>query len=579
MAVMTLLIAGIRRKKGTFICVVLLTAIVVSMIASMNSVKDNYYKGMDNALTKLEAGEVQCFIRSESLTDEIRQKLEGSKLVSDVKYISAISAGKATVGEETTNNSHFLMRMREGISLFNDELNGLTEDTPVLTSGEIYLPYGLRQVLSCKVGDKITYSVIDKKYTFVVKGFVQEPTQGATNIGWKQVFISDEDFDKIYRETKPLETQDAFIDVTCVIIHQAEDSELSIAKFQRQLNLETKIVTTAFGTLNKYQSVHYTTLMTDVVMGIVQAFVICLFVVMLVVMGHSIGTEIEIDYVDLGVLKAQGFVREQIRLVMGLQYLLAESVGAILGVIFSVPLERAISALCIEITAIMPTSGFSVGKALMCVLILLAVSGLLIIVKTGKIAAISPVRAISGGRDVIYWSSRIRFPIAKKLLAASVAVRQFTSEKKRYIATLFIIAILTFCMITVNLTGNLLSSREAMEAMGLISVNVELGHKDGIVEGRFDEAEAIIEEYSDIIRKCDTYRCYASVNGENYMCESYSDPSVMTRTLKGREIRYDNEILITQIVADALEVGIGDEVTVAYGEDEAKFIVAGLYQS
>ncbi len=579
MEILTLVKAGIRRKKGTFLCVVLLTAIVVSMLTSMYSVRDNYDKAMDIAMEEAKAGDIALFGRRDNITEKIKDKLEKSELVSEVKYIDTIACGNATVDGETSNNSHFLMTMREGIKLYNSECDGFVENVPQLKAGEIYLPYGLRQVLLCEAGDEISYKCMDKKYTFVIKGFVQEPTQGAANIGWKQVFISKEDFNSIYKEVKPLETDEVFADVLFVMINQAEDSKMSVSRFQQQLNRETKIVDVSVGALNKDQSIHYTTLMSDVVMGIVEVFVICLFVVVLIVMSHSIGTEIETDYVDLGVLKAQGFTKEKIRGVMSMQYLMAELIGAVIGILISVPLERVISDVCMEITAILPLTGFAVGKAVLCVAAIILVSVVVLIIKTGKIARISPVRAISGGRESIYFGSRLQAPVSGRLLSASVAFRQFTSDKKRYIGTLFIISVLTFCMITVNLIGNLLGSRSAQEAMGLVTPDISLGYKDGMVDGCFDEAESIIKEFTNISKQSDTYRCYASLNGANYMCESYSNPSAITRSIKGREIRYNNELMITEMVADALELKIGDEVTVSYEDSEEQFIVVGLYQS
>ncbi len=81
-------------------------------------------------------------------------------------------------------------------------------------------------------------------------------------------------------------------------------------------------------------------------------------------------------------------------------------------------------------------------------------SALIILLKTRRVTKISPVRAISGGRSEIYFDSRLNAPITSKPLSASLAFRQFTSNKKRYAGTVMIAAILTFFMIPVNLIGD-----------------------------------------------------------------------------------------------------------------------------
>ncbi len=54
-----------------------------------------------------------------------------------------------------------------------------------------------------------------------------------------------------------------------------------------------------------------------IVSTFLSAFIGILFVIVLIVIGHNISAGIEMDYVDLGILKSQGFVSARIRLVLG----------------------------------------------------------------------------------------------------------------------------------------------------------------------------------------------------------------------------------------------------------------------
>ena len=583
MEILTLLKANIRRKKGTFISIVLLTTIITAVMTSIFSVRDNYGDALANALEKSDCGDVTVFIRTSWLTDELRENVENHKLVQKVSYYNSLPAEKSNVNGVSDGNSHFMLKMIDGLELFNEDLDGFEASIPKLNSGEIYLPLGLKSKLECNIGDVISYEMSDGKHEFIIKGFVQEPTNGAMTIGWKQVFISDEDYQNIYDIVKPLETTTHNVEFTMIRIHKAKDCELSAAKFQRQLNLDTKIIDTAAGALNEMQSVRYSTLLPDVVTNIVLVFVIFLFIIVLIVMSHSIGTEIEIDYVDLGVLKSQGFSKWHIRGVMILQYLLAQVVGIVIGSITAVPIEYEISKLCMSVTAILPDKGIAVDKSLLCMTIILLTSAILVLTKTAKVAKISPVRAISGGREEIYFSSRLNAPIVKKALSATLALRQFTSGKKRYIGTMLIVAILTFFMITVNLIGNLLSSRGAQAAMGLLIPDIEIFYTEYVeeyVEEKYREkAEQIIEENVDISEKNSMYVGYVSLNGENLMCETYKYPENIWGILKGRAPIYENEILITEMVAETLDLKMGDEVVVSFRDKQAEFIISGIFQS
>lgn len=578
MEILTLLKANIRRKKGTFISIMLLTMIIVTIITAVFSVRDNYDRALDNALEYVDTGEIIAYIKTDTLTDELRKSVENSSLVEKVEYFDGIATNGTTIGENYDGNPFFMIEMTDKIQLFNSSADGFEENVPALKSGEIYLPLGLKNKLECNVGDTVILDLIAGNFAeFKLKGFVQEPTCGTMMMGIKHVFISHEDFQKYYDLCKPLETEDMHIDFTIMSIHQAADSDLSPAKLQRQLNVETKIVDYSTFTLNTAQTLNYTTLLPDMLLDIVLVFAILLFVTVLIVMSHSIGTEIEIDYTTLGVLKSQGFTKDKIRAVLMLQYIIAEIVGIILGCIAAIPLERLISGIFRFITAVLPDTGISIFKTMLFTIVILIVSVILIFIKTGKIAKISPVRAISGGREEIYFSSRLNVPISKKLLSASLSLRQFTSAKKRYIGAVFITAILTFCMITINLVGNMFSSRNALSMMGLTIPDIYV-HLDKSA-GSLDDIDEIIKGYTEIEDENSTIGKYISLNGEQLICIMYENPENINGLLKGREPIYDNEILITEMVADSLDIKMGDEVTVTSSGKDESYIISGIYQS
>lgn len=579
MEILTLLKANIRKKKGTFISVMLMTAIVVTVITAVFSVRDNYDNALDRAFEYAGCGEISTALPTDLLTDELRSSVENSKLVESVGYSRALVIYGIIIGDFHDRNQSLLMELTDGIRLYRSDESGFEDEIPALKNGEVYLPLGLKYKLQCNVGDTVKFDfAYDNSLEFTVKGFVQEPSVGSMMIGSKYIFISHEDFEDAYAKLKPLESEYAYLDYTLVRIHQAADSNLSPAKFQRQLNLETKIVDFSDFSFTKDQSLRYSTLLPDIILDVVLAFSIFLFVIVLIVMSHSIGTEIEIDYTTFGVLKSQGFFKGKIRAVILLQYFLAEVIGIIVGCFAAIPIEKVISGVFKYVTAVMPDNVISVGKALMFVLVILFVSAVLIFIKTKKIARISPVRAISGGREEIFFDSRLNMPVTKKCLSASLSFRQFTSAKRRYFGTILITAILTFCMITINLLGNTFSSRYAMSAIGVTLYDISVAFLDSDNAGKLDEIDDIITSHTEIEQKNSMVWQYLSLNGENLQCTIYEYPEY-TCVIKGRAPLYDNEILITEMVADTLELQMGDEVTVTSQGKEERFIISGIFQS
>ena len=251
MEILTLLKANINKKKGSFISVILLSIIIITSMTAILSVRDNCNNAMKKAFETADSGDMMVYLRAEVLTEDLRHSVENSELVGDVRCFDAICTGGSWVRDNRDGNSQFLMKMRDGILLYNDKLDGFEDSIPELKGGEIYLSLGMKYILSCSVGDTIYYDCPDAVREFTIKGFVQEPSQGAGTIGWKQVFISNEDFEKILVDCKDIDRNKFIVEATMMMIYKADDCTLSDAKFQRQLNLDTKIVANAIGSLTK----------------------------------------------------------------------------------------------------------------------------------------------------------------------------------------------------------------------------------------------------------------------------------------------------------------------------------------
>lgn len=579
METVTLLKANIRKKKVTFLSILLLMFLIAMSAAVIFGMAENYSNAMKNAYEISKSADITVYIAKENLTKELRRAVEENELVGKVRYVDTICADQSSVGDRTNRNSLFMMELREGIFLYNGDLNGFSEEIPVLESGEIYLPLGMKSTLECQLGDTIRMECEDGAHEFLIKGFVQEPALGSANIGWKQVFLSHEDFENILSSCQAVGGEHNTSEITMMLIDKADSCTLSDTKFRRQLNLDTKIIAASEGSLTKEQSMFYTGIFFKIISYVLLVFVMVLFVVVLIVMSHSITTEIEMDYVNIGILKSQGFTQGKIRGIILLQYLAAETVGIIIGAFAAVPLERTLSGITMQNTAILPDRRVPIGKNLVFTLIVLFVSLAVIVIKTGKAGRISPVRAISGGKEEIYFDSRFQGKIKKSPLFLSLAWRQLTSGRKRYAGTVMIVAILTFFMMTVNLIGNILNSRTTLEAMGINISDIAVRYQQADAENYLEEMEALVESYSPIEKKYYINSGYMSINGEELRYDCYRYPEYINGVLKGRAPLYDNEIVISEMIADTLEVDMGDEVTLMNKDKEGIYLISGIYQT
>lgn len=577
MEILTLLKANIRRKKGSFICVILLTIIIAMSTTTILSIKESALKGVDNAHVLCDTPDISANYLAHNLIEDIIDGVKNDSRVKRVNTVDALLSEKAVMGDNEYGNIMMLVKAGKDTRLLKEGMDGIEDNAPELKRGEIYVPQGLLTDLNGKVGQNIIFKTIAGDYEFTVKGILLEPMFGSAMIGWKTLCIGNEDFTEITLAVSNAETENNDGIAKILEIYKSDDCTLTNAQLRRQLNLDWGITDMSYGSSTREMVINYTTLFCTVICSILLVFVMLLLAIVVIVTVHSISVEIETNYVTFGVMKAQGFDKNKIRMLFMGQYLLAEVIGAILGIVFGIPLIGAASNIFVTITAIPAVMSIPIGIIALILAALFVLSVISIFIITTKINRISPVRAISGAKNEVYFDSRLNVPISKRLLSPSIALRQFTSAKRRYAGTLVIISVLVFFMMTVTVLANTVTSKSALEAMGTMVAEVSVSPKRKLDDSDFKKIEKEIERLSKIEKAYYSNNAYFSFAGEEIMGCVYKDPSLLP-ALRGRVPLYDNEISVSPILLDEFGLRIGDEVIIGWKGKKEKFLISGTVQ-
>ena len=575
----TLIRENIRCKKGTFISILILMFISAMSLTLILSVDKSCNDTLDELYEQADSPDFISFIREDRFDDTLKSKLDSHKIIERYTVTDAIATDMVMSNGMTNGNTWYLSALKKDVRLVNDDGTGYEDDLPELNKGEMYISFGAKSKMDCKKGDKLTMRACGQDYQFTVKGFVAEPMIGSMNIGWKWNFISDEDLAAMRKEALDnCSDENGYWACKIVQVYRADDCDLSDGRFRRQINLDTGLVSKSWGSITKDMSTHYTNIYCEIIMGIMFAFIMILVGVVMIVMWHSISSGIEMDYTDLGILKAQGFSSRRIRAVFVIQYLFAELIGSVLGFIAAIPLIGVLTGVFDNMSGFIAQTHIAAAKTAFVMLMIFIVSTLFILLATRKIGRITPMRAIQGGKSEIYFDSRLKAPIGQKCLSALLALRQFTSSKRRYAASIVIASLLIFFMLMINGIGDSLKSKKAAEMMGGYYYDVELYINSKVSKETCDEIVKVAEKHADIRARYFQSQQYLSINGEEIICQirAYPEDHYVS---EGRACKYDNEILITDLVADELDLKIGDTVTVTKNENSAKYIITGFYPS
>ncbi|MCH5296553.1 MAG: ABC transporter permease [Ruminococcus sp.] len=574
MGILTLLKANIRRKKGSFVSVIILMIIISLALTAVLSISESSKTSIANALEYADAPNITTYFSAENMSDELMTSLKSHKLVDRVESLTVANCFLEFNGKKDGNNCYVQKYDSSKFRRLKDDCSDYSNITDKPKKGEIFVTQGYLTRDDVKIGDtlKVYNDYSDKPVMeLTIGGIVVEPTNGASTIGWKQAFVSDEDYKTLIDNSEK--------DYYLLKIYKTENCELNDRQFRRQLNVDTSVIDKAFGSMAREESLYYTGLFSETIISILLVFLVFLMIIVLIMIKHSISTSVEIDYVNLGVLKAMGFSKGKIRIVFVLQYLIAQVIGAVIGFALAVPVAQLFGNIFQPIIAIPNDNTIAVVPSVLILISVLIISGFFILLSTRKISRISPIRAISGFKKEIYFDSRIKVPISKKLISSSLALRQFISNKKRYISTIIIASLLVFFMLTITSLGDTINSKSANEAMGIIYTEISISLKDtDQYDKKEKEIDEVIEKSTNIEKKYMMRSEYMSLNGENIFCFIYKNPQVMN-TVTGRAPLYDNEIAITDFISDELGINIGDTVTVSKRGYKADFLITGFIQT
>lgn len=458
---------------------------------------------------------------------------------------------------------------------FTGDLSGYRTDTPEIVPGEVYVSPSLVSMFGVELGSEIVFPIARAggDVSFTVKGFYEDPFMGSSMIGMKGFLICQADHDALAELIRS-----SGIDALArdgAMLHLFSDSGLTTWLLNQAINENTSLpVYTEF--VHSAQAIAgFMLILQNAFSGLLIAFVIVLLAAVLAVLSHSIGSTIESDYRDMGILKTVGFTSAALRRLQLLQYGAAILVGMCLGLLLTAPVSRLVSGVTLTTTGIQVPVQLPFlwcAGAFAAILVLL---GTFILWKTEKIGAISPMRAIrgeTGGTGAITGATPA---IHGTGLCLRLALRQLLTERRKYVSACAVAVLLVFFASMIGRMDAWLGP----DGKGMMDAFNPADHDLGVQTfGTLDETEAekLVLSFTGITDSYLLAMPSVAVNGVDYTANVIDQPERF-HILEGRTCETDREIVLTEFVAAHLGLGIGDSVTVSGGLGSGEFTVTGLY--
>lgn len=596
MEIRTLLKANIRKQKRNFIGIVILMFIISVSVISVMTIKMNGDSHISSEVNRIGYGELSIWMNKPDDIDYFTEQLEQNEDVDKVENVQMVCADHATIsGSESSNTLNITEtdRQQKQYRIYNEACDGYLdeEDVPQLQDQECFVPVSFKSIYDSKIGDQVTVAKGDGTVSYTIKGFFEDPFMGSALMGVKTITVNSDNFRDLYETTRTynkkfMETataqQSHDLSTVCVYqvnVYQKADSARSTMDFEKELNTNNLISKYSLISLASSQAQYYTMILINIFSGILIGFAIILMIITMVVMGHSISSSIELEYTNIGILKAIGFQQEKLRIVILLQYFLAGLTGSLAGILSSVLLVRFLNNVMVSTVGLLIPCTIAVVPCLLFITGILALLFLFIILKTRRIMQVSPMLAINGGQDDIYFDDRVRMQVGKRALGLRLAIRQLLSEKKQYISVTIITAFLVFFLVLSGTIGSWIGS----DGSGVIQsftmadydFNVAFGSSKEISK---QEILDYVEDITPVNNSFKEWTMYTTLDGNDCQMHILSDPSAVTSLLSGRLCEYDNEIMITEYIAKQKGLKIGDTIAVGNGDVTQEYMITGLYQ-
>lgn len=571
----TLLKAGIRRHRGSLLGIFILIFLVSLSLGTVLTVWTHSGGYIRAEMDRAGFGAVTAWVSRVPDTDALSREIAALPEVSAVETQELVYSNYEVDGQESDSEGQ-LITLHPGETryrFFTDDLSGYRGGVPQIAPGQIYVSPSMISMFGLKLGDEITFPIAraGENAAFTVKGFYEDPFMGSSMIGMKGFLICPEDHEKITRTIESsgidaLAREGAMLHIFAGGLTSAQLS--GVVNENTSLPEHIEFVHSADAISG------FMLILQNAFSGLLAAFVLVLLAVVFVVLGHSIGSTIEADYVNMGILKTLGFTSQKLRRIQLLQYGTIILLGTATGLFLTAPVSRLVSSVTLTTTGIRIPVSFPAtwcAAAFGAILLLIAA---FIAMKTAKIGRIAPMRAIRGAAQSA-GSGTKRPAIRGTHLGLRLAGRQLLTGKRKYAGACLAALFLVFFASMIGRMNAWLGP----DGKGMMDAFNPADHDLGVQTfGTLSEAEAeaVVRSHTDITDSYLLAMPNVAVDGVDYTVNAISEPERF-HILAGRTCAADNEMVITEFVAADLNVNIGDTLTVTGDSGSGAYVISGIY--
>lgn len=573
---MYLRIIGKDLKRKKTMNIILLLFVILSAMFTASSV--NNIVAIEGGLDRFfeEAGMADYYILANSGGgDSVEELLKNSGCANSYRKDDVIFTSE----ENFTRGGKMLMKYSDVSmvqSLSAADFNFFDENNKVVKNAELGKMYiaGIVKGADLQVGDKLTLSIGEIKMEFEFAGALKDALFSSP-----RMLVSDEDFRKIADDNYVKQYGMGglyFIDTDDVSALESQIADIEGI----YLSADNDTVKLSY-------------FMNTLVAAIILIVGIGLIAVSFAVLRFTIGFTIAEEFREIGVMKAIGLKNNSIRLLYLAKYLFIAIAGAVIGYFLSIPFGRMLIKSVSENMVLESRNSVTLG--IFCCIAVVAVILFFSWSCTGKIKKLSPIDAVRSGQTGERFHKKNILHLGKTRLnsTAFLALNDVFSQPKQFAVITFIFALCSVFVMVLSVTANTLRSESLLSVLSITKSDVYYTDTQRAME-IMTGAKTVREtekEIADILAQNNMpatvymeplYKFPVTANGRKYNVDFIKCVDTKTTDYTytaGSPPMYENEIALSEPMAEKMGVEIGDTLSVNIDGEDRDFILTATFQT
>lgn len=579
---------NMKKQKGDMITFLLFTVLASYLIFQCASALLGMCKVMNSRFKEINGAHVMVFAgNSEEETEAWTKAFCEHKDIVDFEAVPAVNM--YTQYRNTKDKDFAEYSIYAEPYTVKPRIMNLGIDSTGLKEDDIIIPFFLKSKF--KIGDTMELKLEDDVYAFHVVGYVEDPYfSSSINITVYYCYLSEQMLNRITSEHPTVAGWGTIY--RGIIDQKALDDGLETMTTEKEIcEAFQKLILpaqkanpdknyTARTAVNWYMMRGGAQFLPQVVMGVVLMFGVLTLVIAFIIITHGVRNFIVRNMKNTGILEAAGYTASMLRNSLVLQIVLVAFLGSVFGVGLGVATHGVFGNIISGVLGLTWNQPVHWGIAALTVAALVLVTCLIAMLIGNVYKRITVLDALRGGINTHNYKknyipldkTRLPLPIAKSLKSTLGGLRNS-------LLLVFISGILAIAMAcgfgmyeSFGADPDSLITIMGMEGGKLLLTNADIAAAEDY--RKIDGVTNILLQKG--------FEPVIVYNGKEKAAYTYVDDDVNHRVnltiLKGRVPVHDNEVMLTQVLAEDFGIKIGDVVTIKLADKAVDYIVTGFDQ-